>query len=245
MAVNSEHAGHRARKRKFVRDFGIEALEEHEILEVLLYYAIPMKDTNPIAHQLLKKFGSISAVFDAPFDVLCKSGLSENAAFMVKYIPELLSVYMSDKYDKENTIVDMNNLPQKFINRYLGKKNEIVYLLLMDSKYRELYFDIVSKGNITNADINITKICELAVSYSARYAIISHNHPSGSSLPSKADILATINLSQALRSLNVKLLDHFVVADLDCVSFYDANILFNSREEYEASGIYSYPLFGD
>ena len=245
MAVNSVHAGHRKHMKEKVLEQGIESLREHEILEVMLYYAIPMKDTNPLAHQLINQFGSISAVFDAPYDVLIKSGLTENSAFMIKYIPEILSVYMTDKYDKNNKIVDINNLPQKFINRFLGKKNEMVYLLLMDAKYKELYFDIVSKGNITNTDINTTKICELAVRYSARYAIVSHNHPSGSSLPSRADILATINLKQALKSLNVKLLDHFIVADLDCVSFHDANVLFNSREEYEKSGIYKHPLYGD
>lgn len=243
MAVNSIHAGHRKDMRDKVLEHGIEILREHEILEIMLYYAIPMKDTNPLAHELLNQFGSISAVFDAPYDILCKSGLTENAAFMVKYIPEILSIYMSDKYDNNNKIVDMDNLPQKFINRFLGKNKEMLYLLLMDSKYKEIYFNVISKGNNTNTDINTTKICELAVKYSARYAIIAHNHPSGSSLPSKADILATINLNQALRSLNVKLLDHFVVADLDCVSLHDANVLFNSREEYEESGIYKMSIF--
>ena len=111
----------------------------------------------------------------------------------------------------------------------------MVYLLLLDSKFRELYCGIVSKGNITSTDINTTKICELAISYSARYAVVSHNHPSGSSLPSNADILATINLNRALHSINVRLLDHFIVADLDFISLHEAGLIFESREDYEAS----------
>lgn len=237
MSNQSEHSGHRKRMKKRFLDYGLDTFEQHEILELALFYAIPMKDTNPTAHRLINEFGSLSAVFDAPYNMLMQAGLTENAATFIKLIPELLSAYMDDRYNNQNKIIKLENLPEKFINKFLGKGTEMVYLLLMDSKFKELYCGIVSKGSITNADVNIPKICELSIRYSARYAIISHNHPSGICLPSKADIKVTTRLYQALKLINVELLDHYIVAENDCVSLYDAKVFFKSEQEYNESGV--------
>lgn len=231
MANSSEHSGHRKRMRKRYLEHGLDNFEKHEILEIALYYAIPMKDTNPIAHRLMDKFGSISAVFDAPVDLLMKEGLSENTAVFLKLIPDLLSVYMDDKFSNKEKIINADNLPEKFINKFLGKNNELVYLLLMDCKFKELYCGIISKGSITNADVNIPKICEMALRYSARYAILAHNHPSGICLPSENDLRVTTKVYQALRYINVELLDHYIVADRDCISLNDSNVFYRTEEE--------------
>lgn len=235
MAKTSEHSGHRKRMKKRYLEHGLETFENHEILELALYYAIPMKDTNPISHKLMDKFGSLSAVFDAPIDLLIDEGLTENAAVFLKLIPDLLSIYMDDKFNNTDKIINSVNLPQKFINKFLGKNYEMVYLLLMDSKYKELYCGIVSKGSITNADVNIPRICELSLRYSARYAIIAHNHPSGICLPSNADLRVTTKLYQALSYINVELVDHYIVAEDDCISLSDSKVFFRTEDEYRNS----------
>lgn len=211
--------------------------EYRDILQTALHYPMPKKDTGLVADNLIKKFGSFSSIFDAPFEFLLKSGLTENAAVFIKLIPDLLSVYMDDKYSSKNKVINAENLPERFINKYLGKNNEMVYLLLMDSKFKELYCGIISKGSVTNADVNVPKICELAIRHSARFAIIAHNHPSGICLPSKADIKVTVRLYRALKLLNIDLLDHYIVAEDDCISLHDANLLFKTEEEYLDSGL--------
>lgn len=235
MAKTSEHSGHRKRMKKRYLEHGLETFENHEILELALYYAIPMKDTNPISHKLMDKFGSLSAVFDAPIDLLIDEGLTENTAVFLKLIPDLLSIYMDDKFNNTDKIINSVNLPQKFINKFLGKNYEMVYLLLMDSKYKELYCGVVSKGSITNADVNIPRICELSLRYSARYAIIAHNHPSGICLPSNADLRVTTKLYQALSYINVELVDHYIVAEDDCISLSDSKVFFRTEDEYRNS----------
>lgn len=235
MANSSEHSGHRKRMKNKYLAHGLDVFETHEILELALYYAIPMKDTNPIAHRLLDKFGSLSAVMDAPLDILVECGITENAAIFLKLIPDLLSVYMDDKFNNTEKVITVDNLPKKFINKFLGKNYEMVYLLLMDSKFKELYCGIVSKGSITNADVNIPKVCELAVRYCARYAVIAHNHPSGICLPSNADLKVTARLYQALNVINVELLDHYIVADDDCISLEESKVFFRSEEEFKNS----------
>ena len=228
-------------KKKYL-EFGIDIFEKHELLEIFLYYCMPRKDTNVIAHKLMNRFGTLSGVLDAPYDLIVETGVSENTAFMFKFITEFMGVYRNDKLQNGSRIVNRDILPQRFINLYLGKNIEMAYLILMDLNLKELYSGIVSQGSIINTELNIPKICELAIHHSAKYAIIAHNHPGGSSLPSQADIMATINLYQTLQHLKVTLIDHFVVAGDDCVSFYDAGLMFKSKEEFVLSSFYNSPL---
>lgn len=240
----SEHAGHRDRMRKKFLKHGIEVFDQHEVLEILLFYAIPIRDTNPIAHKLINKFGSISAVLDAPYSLLVEAGLTENAAFLLKYLPECLAVYRNDKIQNTSRVIDMDTLPERLINLYLSKDVEMAYVILMDSHFKELYSDFVNKGSSMSTELSIPKICELAIRYSAKFAIISHNHPSGSTRPSKSDIISTINLYQSLMNLDVRLMDHFLVSGNEYVSFFDSGYMFKSKEEYMMSPIYKNPLFG-
>ncbi len=240
----SEHAGHRNRMRKKFLEYGIEIFEPHEVLEILLFYCIPMKDTNETAHKLINRFGSISAVIDAPLNLLVESGLSENAAFFLKFFPEAFAVYKNDRINNNNRVVDIDMLPQKLTNLYFSKNVERAYIILLDSHFKELYSGFVSKGSANTTEINIPAICELAVRHSAKLAILAHNHPSGCNKPSKADFLATINLYQALKSLDILLMDHFLVANEEAISFFDSGYMFKNKEEYMKSSFYNNPLFG-
>lgn len=229
---SSEHSGHRQRMKEKYLKYGLEIFEQHEILEIALFYAVPMKNTNPIAHKLIDKFGSYSAVFDAPITALREAGLTENAAVFLKLIPDLMRVYEDDKFSNSNKILNDANIPIKLKNKLTGKKREAVCLLLMDARYQELYCGIISNGSVANADVNIPKICELALTYSARYVVIAHNHPSGICIPSSADLLVTAKLNEALKCIKVALLDHYVVYDDDFVSLRDSNMLYKNEEEY-------------
>lgn len=217
------HSGHRNRMREKFIHTSLDGFETHEALELLLYYAIPRKDTNPIAHRLLDNFGSLSAVFDAPLDSLKQSGLSENAAVFIKLIPNICRLYLDDKNSKDK-VVDASNIGDRLVHKFIGRDYETVYLLLLDAKCKELYCGIINKGSVNSTDLYVRSVIEKVMMYNAVYAVIAHNHPSGLALPSMADINTTISLAKSLRLVGTRLLDHIVVADEDYVSMKQSKL---------------------
>ena len=223
--ADNPHSGHRDRLRKKFLSNGFDGLEKHEVLELVLYYGIPRKDTNPIAHKLLDCFGSISAVMDAPIDKLKEAGISENCAIYLKMIPQICRMYMEDKHNNKDKIIDSNNIGDKLKYKFVGRDYEAVVLMLMDSKYKEVFCGVVSKGSVSACEIYVRKIKELAVLYNAKFAVLSHNHPSGLALPSNDDIVTTKKIYNALRLIDVALIDHIIVADDDYVSLNESGFM--------------------
>lgn len=218
MAEKHSHNGHRQRMRERYLEHGIENFKDHEALELFLYYGMPYKNTNPIAHKMIEDFGSLSAIFDAPPSLLREYGLSDYLITHIKLMPDMARLYMIDKVDNKNKVVDMANLCSYFQPLFFGKTEEVMRLLLLDKKGKEVYSGVISKGSINSTDVSIRKICELALYYNARYAAIAHNHPSGLAKPSQSDIDCTNKVFVALQICSVRLLDHIIVADDDCVS---------------------------
>ncbi len=219
------HGGHRDRiKDKFLKN-GLDDLELHETLEFLLYYAVPRRDTNPISHRLIDKFGSFSAVFDASLDSLVEEGISKNTAILIKMIPELCREYLDDKNRNKNKIINMSSVGDLFVDKFVGRECETVILLLTDAKHKEVFCGVINKGSISSCELYLKTIVKYAMQYNARYAVISHNHTSGLALPSKGDLIATRKIFHALALLDVKLVDHIIVADDDYVSISQTGIL--------------------
>lgn len=218
----NEHAGHRSRMRKRYLSAGFDDFEDHEILEMILYYCYPQKDTNPIAHRLLDAFGSLSAVFEAPVDSLIKAGISENAAVYLRMIPDVSRVYLDDRNNKQTKIISLDTIGDYFASKFIGRIDEHLVLLLMDAKGKELFCGVVATGTACGSDVPIRRIVDLSMRYNATNAAIAHNHPSGVALPSKADIRATEVLLSALSLVGVQLIDHVIVSDNDYVSLRDS-----------------------
>lgn len=223
--ADNPHSGHRDRLRKKFLDNSFDGLEMHEILELMLYYGIPRKDTNPIAHKLIDSFGSISAVFDAPIDKLKEQGISENCAIYLKLIPQICRLYMDDKHNNTDKIIDVENAGEKLKHKFVGRDYEAVVLLLLDSKHKEVFCGVVSKGSVSACEVYVRKIIELAVMYNAKFAVLAHNHPSGLALPSNDDIYTTGKVFQALKLIQVALIDHVIVADDDYVSLRESGFM--------------------
>ncbi len=219
------HAKHRSRmKKKFLDAGSLEIFEPHEQLEMLLYYACPRKDTNGLAHELLNKFGSFSAICDAPVHTLIESGISEHVAVLFKMIPEFARIYINDKHYNTDKIVDTHNLGEYMLPKFIGKDCEEVYLLLLDGKCRELFCGCVARGSFTATEIPSRRIVELATKYNASTAVLAHNHPSGIAFPSQSDLDITKQLVAVLNILGCSLIDHFIIADNDFVSLAQSEI---------------------
>ena len=223
--ADNPHSGHRDRLRKKFLDNSFDGLEMHEILELMLYYGIPRKDTNSIAHKLIDSFGSISAVFDAPIDKLKEQGISENCAIYLKLIPQICRLYIEDKHNNDDKIIDVENAGEKLKHKFVGRDYEAVVLLLLDSKHKEVFCGVVSKGSVSACEVYVRKIIELAVMYNAKFAVLAHNHPSGLALPSNDDIYTTGKVFQALKLIQVALIDHVIVADDDYVSLRESGFM--------------------
>lgn len=217
------HDGHRNRlKNRFLNE-GLTNFEDHNVLELLLFYSIPRSDTNEIAHELLNKFGSLHGVFEAGMeDLMSVNGISRHSAVLIKMIPELFVVYGRDKVRDIQKINSSDDAKQFFIPRFYGKVREEVQLVLLDDKMNIIKWVKIYEGSVISANVPIRKIVEIAIENRATNVIIAHNHPTGLILPSKDDLRATAKVREALALVDVKLLDHVIVSDNEAASLKDS-----------------------
>ncbi len=222
---SSVHDGHRKTvKKKFIEN-GLDVFQPHEALELYLYYAIPRKDTNPLAHKLLDRFMTISGVCDAPIDELMNDfGLTENTAVLLKLLPQMSRLYNESKLLDDN-IIQLDTVGELIKTKFIGRIEEVVVLLLGDAKGKIIFFDVIAKGSVNSSDMPIRKIVDISIRHNAKLAFIAHNHPSGNALPSKSDMETTKIIYSTLKAVGVRLYDHFVVTDDDYVSFRESGMI--------------------
>lgn len=213
------HDGHRDRMREKFRRSGLDNMHPHEMLEMLLYYSVPRKDTNELAHSLIEHFGSFAAVFEASEDELVKvPGISYNTATLIKMILPLSRVYhtQSNKADRLNSPTECGNY---FVRLFEGYSNERVMAIYLDNRCRVLCSEQICEGDVSQVVVNFRKIIKTAMKYPlASAVVIAHNHPGGIALPSQSDITATQELIKTLGTIGVNLVDHIIVAGSDYTS---------------------------
>lgn len=218
------HAGHRERvKREFLQKSFDENTPPHKVLEMLLFYAVPRKDTNVMAHELISRFGSLSGVFDAPVEELTTvKGVTENVAALLKLIVPMSRLYMCDRYEAPAQFKSIEDLGDFLIARYFGRKDEVFSITCFDSCGRFLGHETIESGDISSVGVSTRKIVEFVFICDAANAVISHCHPDGFALPSQADINVTKMVHSALKAIGVKLCDHIIVAGNDFVSLFQS-----------------------
>ena len=220
------HAGHREKMRARFLTAGLDAFADHEALELLLYYAIPRRDTNPIAHALMERYGSLSAVLSAPVEDLKKvEGIGESAAILIKLAAELPKKASLADAERETALSDVARIGAFLLERYRGEKSEVIYQLCLDRKGKLLACKRLGEGDMSSANLDIRRVVENAILFSASGVVLAHNHPSGIALPSEADYIATERARAALETLGVALVDHVILADGDFVSLAESGYL--------------------
>ena len=220
------HDGHREKMRQRFLKSGLDAFADHEALELLLYYAIPRRDTNPIAHALMERYGSLSAVLTAPVEDLKKvEGVGESAAILLKLAPLLYRKAKLSDAEQETVLSSVERVGAYLLERFAGEKNEMVYQLCLDRKGKLLACKKLGEGGVASADLDIRRLVENALLTGASSVVLAHNHPSGVALPSRDDYAATDRAKTALSVVGVALADHIIVADGDFVSMSDSGYL--------------------
>ena len=212
-------------KQRFLR-YGLSGFDDHNILELLLFYALPRRDTNLIAHRLLDTFGSIDGVFEASPEALMNvEGVGENAAVLLHLVPEAARRYRIAKETPGTILGSVDDAGRYLVPLFMNARGETLYLICLDPKRRVISCSMLGSGGPTFVSINVRQIAETALMQNAASVILAHNHPNGFALPSAEDRAVTTQILNALRVLNIELVDHIIVAGEDFVSMAESGML--------------------
>jgi DNA repair protein RadC len=198
---------------RFLKE-GLESFEDHQVLELLLFQAVPRIDTNPLAHKLIHRFGSLSAVLEAdPKDLASVDGIGENVAAFLSMIPHITRRYFFDRIKYSRKVLNTWEAAAEYLVPLMaGRSEEVFYVICLDSQLKVLYPALISEGTVKDALVHPRHVAEAAVRHKAASVILAHNHPAGSVKPSAHDHKLTRKLVQALGGINVQVVDHIIVA---------------------------------
>jgi len=222
------HDGHRKRMRTRFLEHGADTMEDHALLELLLYYACPRVDTNPLAHRLLEHFGGIHQVLDAPVEELQKvTGIGESAAALLKLVPQIVRRAEIRRSGTEDILNTTEKAGQYLVPYFATEQDEVVYMLCLDAKCKAISCRLLFRGSVNSAVVNVRTAVEYALRCKATSVILAHNHTSGLAIPSREDESTTRRLCEALAAVDVRLVDHIIVAEGDYVSLADSGYFRN------------------
>ena len=221
------HDGHRKRLRERFLKNGLGQIAKHNVIEMLLFYTNVRKDTNELAHSLMETFGSFSGVFDASVEDLKKvPGIGDATAMLIKLIPAVGRLYLDDKNTLGTILRSTEEFGQFLLPKFIGETTELVYLMCLDNKNKVLGCPLVCKGDVVGVDFTPRRVVEETLKLSATAVVLAHNHPRGLALPSPQDIATTNALFDTLERVNVRLLDHIIVAGEEFVSLADSGLFY-------------------
>lgn len=214
------HAGHRERlKNQILSAKAGDDIPHVKLLEMLLFYGIPQKDTSGIAHDLLKSFGSFSGVLEADIDDLVKvKGMTRNAASLIKLMRPIGREYVLSKYHKTQVLKTPKEIGDFILAQYFGLQGENFSLLCINRLGKVISFEVVMQGSVDSVGISPRLIMEKVLKHEATSVVIAHNHPGGIAIPSPADEEITKQLAILLKGVSVNLVDHIIVAEDDYIS---------------------------
>ena len=214
------HNGHRERVRQEFLQYGFDQnTPPHKILELLLFYCVQRADTNPIAHALTQKYGSVAGVLDAPIEELAAfKGLSERSAVLLKMIMPIARRYLYDKAEQKPTFCSLDAIGKYIFSRYIGETQEKIGVMCLDAKGSLLNFAFLSEGDLSSVGLSMRELAKTVLSCSATAAVLYHNHPNGIAVPSDSDVSLTEQAAETLCKIGVQLIDHVIVGDTDFVS---------------------------
>ncbi|MBU3842768.1 MAG: DNA repair protein RadC [Candidatus Fusobacterium pullicola] len=225
--MEKKYEGHRERLRKKYLQGGYFAFHEYEVLELLLTYVIPRKDTKPIAKDLIEKFGSLDEVVTASIEELCSiSGIKENSAIFVKLLGDLSKNLYKGEIKKEGIQLKDKNSLIRYLRSEIGFSSREEFRVIFLNNYNMLVgSETLFIGTIDKSAVYPREIVEKVLYYKAKGIIFAHNHPSGNLRPSKQDIQITEHMQEALDLIDVKLLEHIIITQDGYFSFLEEGLI--------------------
>ena len=226
MAENNRHTGHRKRMRERVKNYGLDSLAEHEVLEYLLYLTNARGDTNEIAHDLIDRFGDFAAVLEASEEELCTvKGVGPAAAGMLHLMPQVSRYYSRSRTSTTRCIKTTEQMGSYLMAKFVWSDYERAMLVSLDSRRRVRAAVWLREGTSDRVSLDIKDVVAAAIKGGTDAVVLCHNHPNGVAMPSVEDMEATGSITRALGLVNIHLLDHFILTDTEYFSMRDANRL--------------------
>jgi DNA repair protein RadC len=219
------HKDHRRRvKNRFLGE-GMDHFEEIHALELLLFYAIPQGDVNPLAHRLVEAFGDLAGVLDASPEALKKvPGVGEHTAVLLKLIPQICGRYLAQStgVHEEETATRSSDFGRVLHPYFVGATREKCYLLSLDSRFKVLGVDLIGEGELARVDVSSRRVLEAALGHNARSVVLAHNHVGAYANPSVEDLTTTQQLRELLEKVHITLVDHLIFNGGDYTSMRDS-----------------------
>ena len=217
------HAGHRDRLKKRFDAVGERGFEDHTLLELLLFYGVPQKDTNPIAHRLIERFGSLPAVLEAPARELMQvEGVGENVARLLKVTQAMRCRCTQQQTARQKVVLNSSLKAGEYLCSLLqGRETEALLLVCLDAGKAVRHCERLASSVSDSISPTLRQIAQMCVNRNVHDIILAHNHPSGLVHPSREDIVMTRKAQDFLQEIGVNLLDHFVITDKEFYSMKD------------------------
>lgn len=212
--------GHRERLRTRFSAGGFDGFHDYEVLELLLTYAVPRVDVKPIAKRLLKVFGTLAGVFDAPVAELKQiEGLGEKGAVFLSVVRQVELRYLASDLPGKSVFDRPEKVKAHLRLLVQGRGMECFGAIFADQQHRHIATQILSEGTVDRAVVYPRNVMKRALELDAKGLILFHNHPGGTARASRDDIELTKRMVEACAPLEIKVLDHFLLADKDVISF--------------------------
>lgn len=231
---NNIHANHRQRmKNKFINaSCSIDSFAEHEILELLLYYSIPQADTNPLAHKLISKYGSLKNVLESNIDNLKSTpGVGEHTAVLLKLIPAI-SNFCNIQYVNDIKTINNQLVAKDYISHlFQGVSHEEFYVICLRANGEIIDKKKLSTGDSTKVEVKLRAVTDFALKNDCERIIVAHNHPHTKSKPSDEDIVMTHKLFSSCVLNDIDVLDHIIYSPFGCYSFAETDILLAIKKD--------------
>lgn len=229
------HSGHRARLREVVEKRGLDGMPEHQVLEYMLSFVVPQKDTNVIAHNLIKEFGSLGVVLETNQKSLAKvNGVGEVVSHFLANFRNMFAYYQNIKA-KSITTINNSKTAINYLKLFLHNKLvEELCVVGLNNKNQVIFSEKVGNGTVNKNDVSIRDITELVVRHHVSDIIIGHNHPKGKAVPSPEDDAFTRALACAMVTMNVSVLDHIIIGETDHYSYFQNNFFAKLQQDFGA-----------
>lgn len=226
--LDMPHAGHRQRLLNSYLRNGLDGLSDVEILELLLCYAIPRQDVNPLARLLLREFGDIHRILNAPFSQLIQiPGIGERTAVLIRLVSELWSKSENSRFNKHIILRSIGEIGAYLAPRSVGLHEERAWLLSLDAKCKVIECRELCHGAVNSVNLPFRKLVEAALMANATSVVLAHNHTSGTMIPSLADLEYTRDAYRALLLVDVRLIDHYILSDGSYLSMRASHMMDN------------------
>lgn len=235
--ARSGHEGHRKRLRQRVRATQLEGFQPHEVLELLLTYAIPRQDVNPLAHALIDRFGSLSGVLDASAAELEQvPGMGESAAVLLSSLVGVFAAYQKDRWGEKPRLTNRALAGEYCTALFARQQVESIVLICLDVHKTVIAAETLMRGTVDETPLYPRSVVECALRHRAHSVLLAHNHPSGVLTPSRGDIDVSIQVGNALKPVEIELLDHIVVAGSEYCSLYALGYLGGGTQLHPVGG---------